>query len=100
MVGIAGCGGNADDNHRTADLYPAYDALAFGMSASLDESIIGVAPVRRHVNDKGLALHQSETDKGTRLYTSLLVQFEGDLGLIGKIITGPEGSKSETLGPQ
>lgn len=95
----AGCGGNVDDNYQSADLYGAYDTIAFGMSAALVESIIGAPPVNRSVDSNDIALHRWEVDRGTRLFTTLLVQFEGDLGVVGKIITGPEGNKSETLGP-
>ena len=98
-LSAAGCGGNADDNYQSADLYGAYDAITLGMSVSLVESIIGTAPDSKTVDGNGIALHRWEVDRGTRLYTSLLIQFEGDLGVVGKVITGPDGNKSETLGP-
>lgn len=99
VLSAAGCGGNADENYQSADLYGAYDAIAFGMSASLVESIIGTAPASKAVDGSGIALHRWEFDRGTRLYTTLLIQFEGDLGVVGKVITGPEGNKSEALDP-
>jgi hypothetical protein len=93
-LAASACGGNADDNYQSTDLYAAYDALTFGMNAALVESIIGTAPVSKTPANDGVTLYRWETDRGTRLYTALLLQFEEGFGLIGKTITGPEGSKS------
>lgn len=98
-LALAACGGGKD-NYESADLYGAYDAIQWGMSLTLVRNIIGAEPASIQAENANTTLYQWETGRGTYLFTVLTIQIDKSDGVIGKIITGPEGNDSQTLGPQ
>jgi hypothetical protein len=104
VVSVTACGGDA--NYTSTELYAAYDVIEIGFSYQLVRSIIGSDPSTQEAvkidasassnTDSTQIIYRWETDKGTRLYTTLLVQIDSKLGVIRKVITGPSGNKSQT----
>lgn len=104
VASVTACGGNA--NYTSTDLYAAYDVIEIGVSYQLVRSIIGSDPSTQETvktdasassnTDSTQIIYRWETDKGTRLYTTLLVQIDSNMGVIRKVITGPSGNKSQT----
>lgn len=98
-LSLTACGGG-NDNYESADLYGAYEAIQWGMSLELVRNIIGADAVSTQAENATTTLHRWESGRGTYLFTVLLIQIDSSDGVIGKIITGPQGNESETLGPQ
>lgn len=98
-LALTACGGG-NDNYESADLYGAYEAIQWGMSLTLVRNIIGAEPVSSQAENADTTLYRWESGRGTYLFTTLLIQIDRSNGVIGKVITGPQGNESETVGPQ
>lgn len=95
---LSACGGDADDNYKSADLDDAYEAIGAGMSYTHVRSIVGADPVSQIGDGVGVTLYRWESDRGTYLYSALTVRIDAKAGVLSKSVTGPKESKTETFG--
>jgi hypothetical protein len=87
-------------------LYAAYEVIELGVTYQLVRAIIGSDPTTQEIvktdasaasnTDSIQTIYRWEVDKGTRLYTTLIVQIDSNIGVVRKIVTGPSGNKSQT----
>lgn len=103
IFSISGCGGAAEDNYTTTELYNAYDVINMGMSYQLARSAIGaeansqekVAASASNSSSTQI-IYKWEADKGTRFFTVLTLQIDDATGVVRKAITGPSGNKTQS----
>lgn len=102
-ISISGCGGAAEDNYTTTELYNAYDVINMGMSYQLARSVIGAEATSQEKvtttttnSSSNQIIYKWEADKGTRLFTVLTLQIDGVTGVVRKAITGPSGNKTQS----
>lgn len=95
LMSLVACGGGADDNYQSTELDGAYEAVGEGMSYANLREVIGADPISQVTDGKNVTLFRWEADRGTYLFTTLVLRVHSVDGLLGKSITGPNGSKTE-----
>lgn len=93
---VTGCGGS-EDPYTTTDLESAYEAIAAGMSYTVVRNVVDREPVSQTVVNTDSVLYRWESNKGTYLFSTLLVQIHRDDGVVSKTITGPNLSETDTF---
>ena len=96
LLALHGCGGG-QDNYTSADLGSAYEAIGAGMSYAFVRSLIGTEANTTQADGRDITLYRWEADRGTFLFTTLVVRIHVTEGTLSKAVTGPSGSRSEVF---
>lgn len=91
VLGLSACGGS-----DTVELSDAYVSIQLGMTYSLVRTIVGQEPASALPEDGTDILYRWENNKGTTLYSQLLVQVNPTKGVVAKVINSPNLNESQT----